>query len=373
MGIGCLADAYLVSALPVSESYGLTETTSARVSEDGVEGYTRALNALIGNALPNRSRTSLRVGNAMFLFWTRQPEDSLPVADILEQPTNESVEMILQSPAAGREVRVVDDNHFYCLTLTANSARIVVRDYLETSLPEVRQHLARWFVDLRMIDQYTGEVTATVSLLELARALVRDLEELPPHVPAQLLGAAIYGRPLPDSLLAACLRRLAVEGGAGFRRPRMSLIRLILNRTHAMETPMSEHLNPSGCTPAYLCGRLLAIFERVQSAALGDVNASVVDRFYGTASTAPALVFPRLFKSAEQHLSKLQGERPGQAVNLQKEIEAVTLGLQSFPLMLSLPQQGQFALGFYHQRADFRTRSAVKNQVAPAEQPQAQA
>jgi len=126
---------------------------------------------------------------------------------------------------------------------------------------------------------------------------------------------------------------------------------------------MTESLDASSTSPAYLCGRLLAIFERVQWAALGDVNATVVDRFYGTASTAPSLVFPRLFKSAEQHLSKLHGERPGQAVNLQKELEAVYLGLNDFPRLLPLADQGKFALGFYHQRASYRKPPADKGQT----------
>lgn len=121
---------------------------------------------------------------------------------------------------------------------------------------------------------------------------------------------------------------------------------------------MTEKIDPKRKDPAYICGHLLAVFERIQWGAMGDVNATIIDRFYGTASTAPALVFPRLFKSAEQHLSKLHGERPGMAVNLQKDLEALSVPLDNFPRMLSLSEQGQFALGFYHQRAEYRKQAA---------------
>ena len=117
---------------------------------------------------------------------------------------------------------------------------------------------------------------------------------------------------------------------------------------------MSEELDPSRMTPAYVCGRLMAVFERIQWGALGDVNASIIDRFYGTASTSPGLVYPRLFKSAQQHLGKLQSEKPGMAVNLQKDVEGLCGAIAKLPGFLTLTEQGEFALGFYHQRAAYR-------------------
>ena len=122
--------------------------------------------------------------------------------------------------------------------------------------------------------------------------------------------------------------------------------------------------------PAFLCGMLLAQFEKLQRAALGDVNASVTDRFYGAASCTPALVFPRLFKSAQAHLSKLDAQRPGQAVNLRRELAAMAAAIgTTFPQTLSLRDQGRFALGFYNQLA----RDNHKSQVRKAEKAAAEA
>ena len=116
---------------------------------------------------------------------------------------------------------------------------------------------------------------------------------------------------------------------------------------------MSETLNADECHRAYLCGRLLAVFEQIQYAALGDINANVVDRFYGTFSAAPALVFARLVSNAQNHLRKLRRDKPGAFVGNDRRLGEVLklLGTAPPPTQFSLQDQGRFALGYYHERA----------------------
>lgn len=116
---------------------------------------------------------------------------------------------------------------------------------------------------------------------------------------------------------------------------------------------MAETLNPDETHRAYVYGRLLRLFEEVQRTALGDVNATVVDKFYGTFSAAPALVFPRLMANAHNHLRKIRNEKPGAAVDLDKRLGEVLSLLPAAPPAgtFSLADQGRFALGYYHQKA----------------------
>ncbi len=129
---------------------------------------------------------------------------------------------------------------------------------------------------------------------------------------------------------------------------------------------MNETLDADATHKAYLYGRLLRIFEEIQYAALGDVNANVVDKFYSTFSAAPALVFARLYSNAQNHLRKLRSENPGTAVNLDKRLADVSSKLPASPPSgtLSLQDQGRFALGYYHQKArtfaDIAERRAEK-------------
>lgn len=116
---------------------------------------------------------------------------------------------------------------------------------------------------------------------------------------------------------------------------------------------MTETLNADDNHHAYIYGRLLAVFEQIQYDALGDVNANVVDKFYGTFSAAPALVFSRLFANAQNHLRKMKSEKPGAFVNNDKLLSEIVSLLPAAPPsgQLALKDQGRFALGYYHQRA----------------------
>lgn len=121
--------------------------------------------------------------------------------------------------------------------------------------------------------------------------------------------------------------------------------------------------------PAYLCGRLLAVLESAQRAAIPEAKATIVDRYYGTASTAPATVFGMLLQGAQSHLGKLERDKPGAYQAIQQRLEEVMAGLQGFPRVLNLQEQALFALGYYHQRAEHRAgiKAAVANKAAAAE------
>ena len=109
-------------------------------------------------------------------------------------------------------------------------------------------------------------------------------------------------------------------------------------------------LDPTATHPAYVCGRLLATLEAVQYQGVGDVGATVIDRFYGRASTAPRLVFGQLVALAQAHLGAINNA--GIRINLEKEIEQITGLLEpEFPSSLSVEDQGRFAIGYWHQKA----------------------
>jgi len=122
-------------------------------------------------------------------------------------------------------------------------------------------------------------------------------------------------------------------------------------------------LDLSNDDPGYLCGRLLAVLENVQQRAVPGAKATIVDRFYGSASTAPASVFGRLIEGAQAHLAKLERDQRGAYVALQTSIEEILAGLRGFPKTLTLEHQGLFALGYYHQRAADRRAAAARREA----------
>ena len=121
--------------------------------------------------------------------------------------------------------------------------------------------------------------------------------------------------------------------------------------------------------PGYVLGRLFATLESVQRAALGGkVNATIRDRYYGAASATPASVLPVLLRNAQSHFSKVRKEKPGLAVNLERQTDAIMALLPAaFPKTLGLEEQGRFAIGYYHQRNEIFNKHASDIQEGDTE------
>jgi CRISPR-associated protein Csd1 len=117
-------------------------------------------------------------------------------------------------------------------------------------------------------------------------------------------------------------------------------------------------LDPDFKDRGYLLGRLFAAYEQAQSAALGNkVNATIKDKFYGSASAQPRKVFALLESGSANHLSKVGKQSPGRRVNLEKLIASImdkmAPGADPFPAALAAEEQALFGLGYYHQRSEF--------------------
>jgi CRISPR-associated protein Csd1 len=373
---------------PAFAHYGLDGAANAGVGYEAADGYLRALTALLGNNLPSvkqkGGKSNLRVGGTAFLYWTKDVAD-LQFMSLLDDPSEEAMKQLPKPRVKGGVANVFgaatsgkksaatqDVNQFYMLGLSGNAARAVVRGYLENTLGEVKQNLAEWFADLRIADtskNYAGSPNDMFPLWQLALATAFDSDAVAPDTSERLLTAALTGGPLPESLLVSCIRRLMADGANGFRASRMALIKLILTRR---EVSVTETLNADERHPAYVYGRLLSVFESIQYAALGDVNANVVDKFYGTMSSAPGMVFGRLQDNARNHLRKIRGEKPRAAVALEKRMMEICglLVAAPPPVQCSLQDQGRFALGYYHEKAkrfeEAAERTAEKTAKAEA-------
>jgi CRISPR-associated protein Csd1 len=240
--------------------------------------------------------------------------------------------------------------------LSASGGRAVVRDWIDATLDRVVENAARWH-ERQRVDDGWGEPWRPLGIFALAMATEREPRDLSPVTLRMLLRSAITGGPLSWTLLERAVQRCRVEDGPG--RQHVALIRLVLTgRPHTEgREEVSVGLNEDHPSAAYQCGRLLAVLEASQRAALGEVGAGIVDRFYGTASTAPLTVFPRLIRGAQPHLGKLERDRPGAARAIETRMEEVLARLDGFPVTLSVEEQGLFALGFYHQKAADRARA----------------
>ena len=111
-------------------------------------------------------------------------------------------------------------------------------------------------------------------------------------------------------------------------------------------------LNEQSANPAYLLGRLFAVLEKAQQEAIGDVNASIKDRYFSSACASPASVFPVLLRLSQHYISKAEYGYVNDR-RIQDILNLLDVEQNPIPARLTLDQQGVFVLGYYHQRANF--------------------
>lgn len=339
-------------------SFNLDQAQNAPISAEAELKMRSALNRLIERGLP--------LNETIHIHWTREKNDDDPL-DHIATADETAVRNLLEAPRTGIRQTSLDQHAYYALSLSGNGARIVVRDWLESTVPEVENNVRQWFDDLSIVVPEGGLVRSAFKLGALLYAMVRDkIDELPPQIPTQILYAALRNSPLPLTALAAAIRRQQIEASEYPNLARFALIKAcLLRQTNSSQrkenTAMKEKLNPELRDPAYLCGRLFGVFDYLQFLALGDVGAGIVERFYASASVTPALVMGRLFRTAQFHLDKAGG---GAAENVRKDFETICAALgDHFPPTLNLEEQGRFALGFYHQKAEYRRFAAERKQA----------
>jgi len=328
------------------ESYGLDASLNGPTCQECSDRFMKAVNELMrgdGTHLTFRSGVS-------FIFWTREDIGFSPLM-FLKQPDESEVCELLRSAFTGDESQV-DEIGFYAAAFAASGGRASIRDWIDTTVGRAKAQLARFFALQRVVGEW-GDAGRPLGVYSLATATARAGADPPAYVLAALLHSALAGGPPPASLLYRAVERCRIEGTVP--RPRAALIKMVIqSRRHdpsSQEEETMVELDSQNHQPAYLCGRLFAALEAVQRAALGAVGATIVDRFYGTASSAPATVFGRLIRGAQPHLATLRRDKPRAYAALDRRLQDIQEGLAAYPTTLSLEQQGLFALGYYHQRA----------------------
>lgn len=371
---------------PAFESHGWKGNQNAPVSEEAATAAAEALRRLVDPAFPrpgnpDETLPSRRVSlsdDTIACYWsTGQSEFTDCFGELIEaDPT--AVGEIYHSVWRGIPPEKFDPSPFYALTLTGTQGRAIVRDWLESTVGEVQRNVAQHFRDLAIVRNTSPpkgrELPPAIPLRILLAALapLGKRNEIPKPLAGQVFRCAISRATYPLSLLQRVLERARAEAGrsdyASRERhdARAALAKAVLIRHYQLE--LTEMLDPNNTEPGYVLGRLMAVLERMQEAALGrEINATIVDRYFGAASATPAVVFPRLIKGARHHASKARGDdrsRPA-ALALEKQLDMVLNLLEPpFPVYLDLKQQGLFVLGYHHQRAARGAKRETPNELA---------
>lgn len=365
-----VAGASLVSFnLDAFKSYGRDQGANAPTSGAAAERYGAALNAMLASGERNRLRRG--VGDASVVFWADASgaEDEAVATEALfgealapsqdDGDLGETAQLrdVLTALAEGRpqDARpdLRDGVRFHVLGLSPNAARLSVRFWLSDSFGAFARAILRHMDDIAIQPPPRGwqgkkGPPAIWRLLVKTTALQEKFDNVPPLLAGELARAVLGGGPYPRSLLTAAIIRLRAgdDPSSGWHA---AAIKACINRNpNEKDLPVAlDRENPS---PAYQLGRLFAVCEAAQYAALGRVNATVADRYYAAASSTPARVFAALLRNARIHIT--DARKRGTGLWIEKKLDEIVGRLPpDLPTTLKLEDQGRFAVGYYHERA----------------------
>ena len=340
-----------------SESYGHKQGDNAPVSEAAAFAYTGALNRFLATGSGHR----VQIGDASTVFWA-EADDSAAAATatglfaatfgntIDTESEAKRVGAVLEAihrgkPLAEAAPDLAEGVRFYVLGLAPNAARISIRFWMEDDFAALMDNYARFAEDIRVAPPpKEGTPPLWRYLLELAAQSKR--ENVPPNIAGEVLRAILTGQRYPQSLLAATLMRIRADRRVGPLRA--GLVKALLTRNHSGSPPVAR--DPDNTSTAYQLGRLFAVLEQAQYAALGKVNAPIGDRYYAAASSTPARVFATLMRGLRTHVS--DARKRGRGGWIEPRVGAIVERLPpDLPKTLRLEDQGRFALGYYHEKS----------------------
>lgn len=373
-------------------SFNKEQGDNAPVSPFAAFAYTTALNHL----LDRNSRQRFQVGDASTVFWAQKEDaeaESVFAAVFWDSnyddpdAQTELVRGLLNSVYSGQFDGGRGDNRFFVLGLAPNAARISVRFWYAEPIRVVAEKIREWFEDLEISrPDYEPPYPALRRLLASLCIATRekpfgDIEKLPEIVSGDVTRALLSGGLVPAVVLNTALQRCRADqakkdpvSGKPVRHvptTRAALIKAYLNRYFRLHAPdrkeITVSLDRTNKEPAYLRGRLFALYERIQElAAERELNRTIRDAFFGSAMATPRAVFPRLIRLDQVHMRDLRRRKPSVASYFDRELREVNDGLPAsqlaFPASCPSMEQGLFTLGYYHQRQDFFNKSTQSDE-----------
>jgi len=340
-------------------SYGKEQNHNSPVGVESAFAYTTVLNYLLAN-----KNQRISIGDASTVFWTekKSPIESIfgKLLDQKDDGFDENVKRFLMAVKKGRMPEEIDsDIKFYILGLSPNAARISIRFWTVSNVSNIAKNIGQHFNDLEIKkSKDTDPLFPGMWKILIETAVRHESKNIPPLLAGAVFKAIITGSNYPGSLLTILIQRIKADKTINYIRAGM--LKAILNRkirfNQLNKKEVTMALDKENKEPAYLLGRLFAVLEKVQKDAIPGANATIKDRYFGSASATPKIVFPQLIRMSQNHIAKTKKDKPGWAINSDKQIGEIFQSINEFPAHLSLNDQGLFAIGYYHQRQDIYTK-----------------
>lgn len=370
-------------------SYGNEQSYNSNISKNAMNKYSKALNYLLDGPKHKKIFDEITL-----VYWGMSDDEkyddlmsmlvfgdeSLNVENT-DNMLNKLVERAKEGVISTEEVSDVigiDSNvDFYMIGLKPNSSRLSLKFIYKRKFADILLNIANHQRDMQITKDFTP-VPFWLLKKELCNPNSKD-SKISPELFTKLFESAIYGRQYPVSLLSTVIQRAKTDKNTDKNkkidikenRVRAGIIKAYLNRKSRIlygKEELKVSLDKENRNQAYLCGRLFAVLEKLQQDVSGNkLNTTIKDSYFSSASSKPAMVFPKIIKLAQNHLKKLDNE--SYVVFYNKLIGEIIDSINGeFPETLMLSDQGRFIVGYYQQYQDFFIKKEDKENIEKKEE-----
>lgn len=335
-------------------SYNREQGFNAPVGKRAAFAYTTALNHL----LADRENVH-HIGDTTVVCWADEAAPqyvSLSSALLFggnfpQELSEDDIRAIVKKLAEGNPVPDFDmdpSKEFYILGLAPNAARLSVRFFLRSTFGDLMRNVNAHYERCEIV----GSKYKMMPLWALFRETVNQHSKnaSPSPVMAGAVARAIFSETrYPASLLEAVMIRIHAEREITYGRAAIIKAYYLKNTDiHCPKEVLTVGLNENSTNIPYTIGRLFAVYEAVQESANSGINATIKDKYFNSVAATPAHILPILDALCQKHLRKLS---VGQRIYFEKQIgELKCIMGEENPTRLTLPEQGSFYLGYYHQK-----------------------
>lgn len=337
------------------ESYGKDgeQGVNAPVSEYAAFAYTTALNHLLSG------KYCQVVGNTTMVYWAETGEeeyqDIFSSMMIPEESDEDRLQGIMKKVTKGEPIgaSLSFNTRFYVLGLSPNAGRLSIRFFWPSTFGDIVGNIVKHYERLD-IEKPAYEKIQYLSPYWLLRETVSPAskdQSASPLLEGALMRSILTGQAYPVMLIQSVLIRIRAEHDVNWKKT--GILKAWLSNHGQQDNSYQEvlqvSLNKETNIKPYVLGRLFAVLEKAQEEANPRINSTIKDRYFSSACSAPATVFPVLLKLSEHHTSKAEYGR--NLVNQIGELmDKLDVEKDPFPSQLALEDQAIMILGYYHER-----------------------